>query len=97
MKPETQLQAAIVGALNKAGWVVWRIACGQTRVARGRLHGAPKGAPDLYVLGWGWLEVKRDTGRTSQEQAAIHALLRTHGERVAVVRSAAEALEAVRG
>lgn len=95
-KPETQLQRGIVDVLYGAGFVVWRINSGQARVRRGFMHGAPKGAPDLYVLGWGWLEVKREKGKLTEEQEAMHELLAAHGERVAVVRSAAEALEVVR-
>lgn len=96
-KPETAVQAAIVSALNSAGWHVWRINSGSTRVRRGYLHGAPKGAPDLYVVGWGWLEIKTGRGALTEDQLAMHDLLRNHGELVSVVRSPAEALRAVMG
>jgi hypothetical protein len=96
-KPETQLQAVIVAALGAAGRIAWRVNSGSVRVRRGYLHGAPEGAPDLYVLGWGWLEIKGAKGKLNEAQEKTHELLRAHGERVAVVRSAEEALEVVRG
>jgi hypothetical protein len=95
-KPETKRQAGIVGELERIGRFVVRVQSGVVRVRRGMMHLAPKGTPDLYVLGFGWLETKTDKGKLSPDQVRIHALIRAAGERVEVVRDVAEALEAVR-
>jgi hypothetical protein len=95
-KPETTRQAQIVYALEGIGRHVIRIQSGVVRVRRGMMHLAPKGTPDLYVVGWGWLETKLEKSKPTEEQLRMHALLIAAGERVAVVRSVAEALEAVR-
>lgn len=58
------------------------------------------GCPDLVVcLPRGrvlWLEVKTESGRLSEAQEVMHADLRDLGHAVFVVRSLAEAIEAVR-
>jgi hypothetical protein len=61
------------------------------------MHLAPTGTPDLYVSGFGWLEVKRDDTDTSAAQDSMHAELVRRGEMVRTVRTPAEALRAVRG
>lgn len=94
-KPETTLQAAIVEALQRAGRIVIRVQSGQVRVRGGWMHLAPKGTPDLYVVGWGWLETKTEDGKLSPEQERMHALIGGAGELITVVRSVAEALLAV--
>lgn len=96
-KPETDRQAEIVETLRKAGFFVLRIHSGCVRVKRGFMHLAPKGTPDLYVLGWGWLETKMDKGKPTPEQLEMHARIRRAGECVGVVRTPAEALRAVMG
>lgn len=96
-KPETQLQAAIVSALEQLGFHVERIQSGSHKVLRGYLHCASKGTPDLYVLGWGFLEIKMPGEKCTAEQFSWHARARDLGVRVVVVRSVAEAVEAVRG
>jgi hypothetical protein len=96
-KPETRLQATIVKGLQAAGRIVVRINSGSARVRRGYMHGAPKGWPDLYVLGWGWLECKTATGKLTIDQDNAHAHIIGAGERVATVRTVAEALRAVMG
>jgi hypothetical protein len=48
------------------------------------------------VVGRTWLETKTDKGRLSEAQRLMHARITAAGERVAVVRSVAEALEAIR-
>jgi hypothetical protein len=95
-KPETDRQALIVDALRKAGWFVMRIHSGQVRVKRGFMHLAPKGTPDLYVLGFGWLETKLEKTKPTLEQLEMHERIRAAGELVAVVRTPAEAIRAVR-
>jgi hypothetical protein len=60
------------------------------------IHLAEPGTPDLFVVDRNvWLEVKTPGGRVSPEQKAWHAKAAKRGVRVAVVRSAAEALRAV--
>ena len=95
-KPETQRQATIVAELSKLGRLVIRVQSGVVKVKRGWMHLAPEGTPDLYVVGWGWLETKLEKSKPTPEQLDMHARLIAAGERVAVVRSVAEALEAVR-
>lgn len=94
-KPETTLQAEIVEALQRAGRIVIRVQSGQVKVRGGWMHLAPKGTPDLYVVGWGWIETKTDDGKLSPEQERMHALIGGAGELITVVRSVAEALLAV--
>lgn len=61
--------------------------------------GLKVGMVDLLAIwnyGVGFIEVKREKGGTvSPEQEAMHATLRGMGHRVAVVRSSAEALDAL--
>ncbi len=94
-KPETTLQASIVEALQRAGRIVIRVQSGQVKVRGGWMHLAPKGTPDLYVVGWGWIETKTEDGKLSPEQERMHALIGGAGELITVVRSVAEALHAV--
>ncbi len=107
-KPETNLQAAIVDALEKLGRTVIRIQCGKVQVRRGWMNLAPAGTPDLYVVGFGfglsgtvarkgvWLETKTPTGELNPDQKKMHRTLREGGEYVDVVRSVREAVEACR-
>jgi hypothetical protein len=94
-RSEAVRQAAIVAALSAAGRIPVRVHSGKVKVRGGWMQLAPNGTPDLYVVGWGWLECKTDTGKLNADQMRMHRLLRAEGERVAVVRSAAEALRAV--
>jgi hypothetical protein len=94
-KPETDRQALIVAALEALGRHVVRIQCGRVKVRGGWMHLAPTGTPDLYVLGWGWLETKMDKTKPSPDQLAMHDRIRRAGELVAVVRTPAEAIRAV--
>jgi hypothetical protein len=96
-KPETKAQAAIVAALASVGRVAIRIQSGKVKVGGGWMQLAPEGTPDLYVLGWGWLEVKHGQGKPSAAQRKMHALLDLNGELVAVVKTPADALRAVVG
>lgn len=95
-KPETSRQALIVEALETAGRLVIRIQSGRVRVKGGWMHLAPTGTPDLYVVGWGWLETKLENTKPSAEQLRMHARLRSAGERVEIIRTPSEALSAVR-
>jgi hypothetical protein len=95
-KPETKDQAGIVSTLEGLGYLVIRTNSGRVPVRGGWMHLAPEGTPDLRVVGRTWLETKTDKGKLSEAQKRMHARLIAAGERVAVVRSVAEALEAVR-
>jgi hypothetical protein len=94
---ERVIQADIVEALARAGRFAFRVHSGKVRVARGWMQLAPAGTPDLYVLGWGWLEIKTEKGRVRPEQTTMHRHIRAAGERVATVRTVKEALAAVMG
>lgn len=94
---ESLTQRAIVVALRSAGLIAIRIQSGKVRVKGGWMLLAPNGTPDLYVIGWGWLECKTDEGELNADQQRMHERIRKAGERVAVVRSPQEALEAVHG
>lgn len=96
-KPETQRQARIVAALEAAGRLVIRVHCGAVRVRGGYMHLAPTGTPDLYVIGWGWLETKTPEGELSKEQIAMHARIKEAGERVAVAVDPVETVRLVCG
>lgn len=100
MKAETALKAAIIQALEAIGCEVANTPAGQLRARRGYVHLAPKGWPDIsgYLpdgrfLG---LEVKMPKGKLSREQEAWRERAAKHGCVVGVVRSVAEAIEAVR-
>lgn len=86
--PECDVQSAIVGALRVSGFTVL-----QTNLAKARVICDP-GVPDLIVSSDAWpyamwlgLEVKNETGRLSDEQAALYA-----AHRIEVVRSIDDAL-----
>jgi hypothetical protein len=51
--------------------------------------------PDLYLPGYGHLEIKTGGGRLSREQVAWHSRAAQQGVRVAVVRSVQEAIRIV--
>ncbi len=93
---ESDRQAAIVEALARVGRLAIRVQSGKVKVRGGWMTLAPNGTPDLYVLGWGWLECKAEAGKLSADQLTMHDRIRRAGERVAVVRTPAEALAAVR-
>ena len=95
---ETDLSRSIQGALQSIGALVVRVQSGRARGRVGMVRLAREGTPDLWVAyrgREGWLEVKTPRGRLSAAQEAWHACARQQGSRVAVVRSAAEAVEVV--
>ncbi len=91
-KPETILQAQIVAALEAAGFIAIRVHSGAVKVRRGYMQLAPKGWPDMYVLGCGWLETKTATGKLRVEQRAVHERIAREGEFVAVASVPSEAV-----
>lgn len=104
---ETDLSRAITKALTQLGHVVIRVQSGKVFVGNQYSSSghwvqlADKGTPDRVVLSHGgittWLEVKTPKGRLSPEQVRWHERAKKGGHRVAVVRSVAEALQAVKG
>lgn len=95
--PEAERQAGIVEALALIGRTAFRVQSGKVKVRGGWMQLAPVGTPDLYVLGWGWLECKAERGKLSMNQLVMHERIRHAGELVAVVRTPAEAVAAVTG
>ena len=94
---ETALSKAIKQGLEAAGYWVLRIQAGQHRVKGGVLHCAEAGTPDLFLPALNlWLEVKLPKGPTKPSQVAWHARAAKEGVTVVVVRSLADAVEAVR-
>ena len=93
---ETDLQRAIIKALDQAGYWAFRINSGRFRGAGGYSQGAPAGTPDICVV-WppGWLEVKLPKGTLSQKQEHWKTRARRHGLRVAVVSTVLDALAVV--
>jgi len=89
---ETDLSRAIRASLVKAGF--WAIRTGVTRrrSSRGANSGEP-GMPDIYLPGYGHIEVKLPGEEPSKVQLEWHEKARRLGIRVAVVESAREAVE----
>lgn len=94
---ETPIQKRILEALNASGFWAIRINSGGVPAAGGFYRGAPAGTPDICVIApvQGWLEVKRKSGTARKSQLAWHARAESLGVRIAIVRSAAEALDVV--
>jgi len=64
--------------------------------ARGKRLGVCKGYPDLIIhwrIATFFIEVKREGAYLDKTQKALHAILQTHGLRVFVCRSVADAQE----
>jgi hypothetical protein len=97
---ETDISRAIKKALVSLGCMVIRVQSGKVSKGPHWIHLAPTGTPDLCVMTPDaktvWLESKTTTGTLSDEQKAWHAEALKRGHRVAVVRSVAEAVKAVR-
>jgi hypothetical protein len=92
-KPETKLSKAVHDALLAAGFWSLRIQSGKHKVRRGYLHCAEAGTPDRYVVGLGWMEIKRPGEELSYDQKRWHKRATELGERVVVVESASEAVK----
>jgi hypothetical protein len=94
---ESHIQAAIVKALSRLGFLVIHVPNQATR-GRQRYSGLLPGAPDLIVIGKGrvwFLEVKRPGGKQSQSQVMVQRLIEDRGFAYHVVHSVDEALNAV--
>jgi hypothetical protein len=94
---EAEIQAAIVRALSKLGFIVIHIPNQATR-GRQRYSGLLSGAPDLIVIGnkriW-FMEVKAEDGRQSPKQKLVQAMLEERGFDYYIVRSVEDAIKAV--
>jgi len=94
---EAEIQAAIVKALSKLGFVVIHIP-NQATKGRQRYSGLLPGAPDLIVIGdkkvW-FMEVKTEDGRQSPKQRLVQAMLEERGFDYHLVRSVEDAIKAV--
>jgi hypothetical protein len=89
---ETELQRAIIVALQQMG--VWVIRTAVSR-KRGRgLTGEP-GMPDLCLPEYGWAEVKLPSNTLQAEQVAWHDRARRRGINVGTWRSVGEAVDQV--
>lgn len=72
---------------------------GKLEACRLKAQGVRAGVPDLHLpvarAGYHglWIEMKTATGRLSEDQRKIIAMLRDEGHRVEVCRSAADAVE----
>jgi hypothetical protein len=98
---ETQLVKSIRSALSANG--IWniRVQSGVLTTLYGArkhfVHCAEAGTPDIFCPAANvWLECKTPTGRVNAAQIAWHSRAEREGVPVVVVRSVAEALDAVR-
>lgn len=98
---ETDAQREIKRALARLGFYVSDLSQGYR--PGGKRHGTTritKGVPDLYfqhpVHGVGWLEVKGEDTPVTDDQRKWHAQERHSGGKVAVVRSASDAMWALK-
>jgi len=94
---EAEIQAEIVRALSKLGFVVIHIP-NQATKGRQRYSGLLSGAPDLIVIGHKkiyFMEVKTEGGRQSSKQKLVQAMLEERGFDYYIVRSVEDAIKAV--
>lgn len=98
---EKHVQAEVKGALEGLGFHISDTSQGYRGGGRrNRSTRITKGVPDLYVTHAryrirAWLEVKGEETPVTPEQRAWHARERESGGKVAVVRSAADAMWAL--
>jgi hypothetical protein len=93
---ETDISRSIRKALTLAGYHVERVNSGKVPTRNGYFQGASPGTPDTVVLApYGWLETKTPIGKLNENQKKWHARAEKLGVRVAVVRSASDAIRAV--
>jgi hypothetical protein len=101
---EADLKRAVIAALSRLRGVhVLRLNAGITVLGTGQkrraIVGCEPGTPDVLVMlpdqRVMWLELKTDKGRVSKVQAAWHAMARSLGHTVEVVRTVEDAVRAV--
>jgi hypothetical protein len=93
---EAAIQRSIVETVRNLGHVVIRVQSGKVKVRGGWMTLAEPGTPDLclpFLRAWG--ETKTPKGKLSPEQVTWHERARRAGVRVAVWRSAADAVKSV--
>lgn len=98
---ETVISKSIRDALSAAGIWCERVNAGKVPTRGGFYQGAKAGTPDTIIVApasvaGSWLETKTPIGKLSDKQKDWHRKAAKLGVRVAVVRSAKEALETVR-
>jgi len=84
---ETEIQKQIIDFLKALSFIVFRMNAGK---GRHNQYLAPKGTPDLLVIGRGrtlWIEVKTATGTVSADQKIMHDKLAAEGQTVIIARS----------
>ncbi len=94
---EAEIQAAIVKALSRLGFLVIHVPNQATR-GKHRYSGLLPGAPDLIVIGNKriyFMEVKTEDGRQSPKQKMVQAMLEERGFDYCIVRSIDDALKVV--
>lgn len=96
---ETEISRTIRQALTAAGYLVERVNSGKVPTRNGWYAGATPGCPDTIVVApvfaYGWLETKTDEGELNENQRKWHERARRKGVRVAVVRTARDAVRVV--
>jgi hypothetical protein len=96
-RSEAEIQAAIVKALSRLGFLIIHVPNQATR-GRYRYSGLLPGAPDLIVIGHNkiyFIEVKRHGGKQSPSQIIVQQMIEERGFRYHVVRSVDEALSVI--
>jgi hypothetical protein len=86
--PERAWQAKVQTMLTAFGWM-WYHAPDNKPDAAGHLQGIKAGFPDLVAVRGQrvlWIELKRETGKTTPEQDTWHGRLRDAGQEVYVWR-----------
>lgn len=95
---ETDIQSEIRKALSEYGIVI-RLQSGNFKLADGRrLLCGIKGLSDLLFVGQGYIafiEVKTETGKTSEEQLHFIDAVRRLGHRAGIARSIPDALKII--
>lgn len=96
---ESDIQRAIILALQTLGVFAIRMQAGKVKVRGGWMQLAPAGTPDIYVLvppsGLSlWLECKTLVGEERESQLAWRTKAQARGAVVEIVRSVQDALDA---
>jgi len=96
-RSEAEIQAAIVKALSRLGFLVIHVP-NQATWGRYRYSGLLPGAPDLIVIGYGkiyFMEVKKHDGKQSLSQMAVQQMIEERGFEYHIVRSVDDALSII--
>lgn len=98
MTKETNLQAEIMKALSSAGCKVWRNNTGALKNSAGRLvsYGLCKGSSDIIGIcpdgKFLAIEVKTQSGKTTENQERFIRVIKSMGGRSGVARSVDDAI-----